>query len=667
MTRPAYVEVALGLPHPSGTLQYQLPPSAPAVRPGQRVAVTVRDKRMIGYVVSLSDGPAVPGVKPVEEVIDEEPMVSAGLLELTRWMSGRYLCSWGQALEAAMPAPFKKGRTKLKSKGRSAIHGAESEAPDEHPLTAPQRQAYDRIASSINSGRSETFLLHGVTGSGKTEVYLHVIRDLIASGKGSIVLVPEISLTPQAIDRFHSRFGDRLAVMHSRLTPAKRVEEWHRVRAGKALVVVGARSAIFAPVKDLGLVVIDEEQESTYKQDETPRYHARTVAEHRCRLEGAALVLGSATPSLEAYHATETGSAIRLELPERVESRPLPEVRVVDMRLRESAPARGERIYSRVLEEEVRGTLARGEQAMLLLNRRGYATYLHCNSCGHVMTCPNCRVTLTFHADKSSLYCHLCHHRAVPEKVCPKCKLHNLHYFGAGTQKVEAETARLFPQARIGRMDSDSTARKDAHETILRAFKRREIDLLIGTQMIAKGHDFPHVSLIGVISADTALHLPDFRASERTFDLLTQAAGRAGRGSIPGRVIVQTHVPMHYSVQAAKDHDYREFYDREIEVRRELAVPPFSCLARVVFSASTERDAMRQGLELARSLELTQTEGRYRLLGPAPCPNVLQEGKHQWNLYLKAEDWEPMLTVLQTATAGLKKIRGGIVVDVDPQ
>lgn len=634
---------------------------------GQRVAVQVQNRRRVGYIVGLGGPRVVPSVKFIDELLDPEPLVTPEILDLTRWMSGAYLCSWGQALEAAMPAAFKKGRADGKSRGRSATHAAEPEAPDEHPLTRPQKFAYEQISAALSRRAPQIFLLHGVTGSGKTEVYLHSIRDLIRARRGSIVLVPEISLTPQAVDRFYSRFGDKLAVMHSRLTPAKRVEEWRRIRSGQALVVVGARSAVFSPVKDLSLIVIDEEQESTYKQEDTPRYHARSVAHQRCQREGATLLLGSATPSLETYYAAQTGEAALLELTDRVENRPLPKVQVVDMRLPESAPGKGERVFSRALEEAVTETLSRGEQAMLLLNRRGFSTYLHCGSCGHVMTCPHCHVTLTFHADKSSLFCHVCHHRALPEKLCPKCRLHNLHYFGAGTQKVESEAARLFPQARIARMDADSTSRKDAHEIILRAFKRREIDLLIGTQMIAKGHDFPNVSLIGVISADTALHLPDFRAAERTFDLLTQVAGRTGRGDIPGRVIVQTHVPGHYSVQAAKDHDYREFYDREIQVRRELAMPPFSKLVRVIFSSPTERDAMRQGLEFARLLELGMPEGGYSILGPAPCPNAKQEGSFHWNLYLKSAQWEPMLTQLARAAGSVKKVRGQLALDVDPQ
>ncbi|MEI8345744.1 MAG: primosomal protein N', partial [Candidatus Omnitrophota bacterium] len=522
----------------------------------------------------------------------------------------------------------------MKSRSKKATDKAESDSPEEWTLTDQQRQAYETVRQQLQKGSYASFLLYGVTGSGKTEVYMHLIREALKSGRSCIVLVPEISLTPQTVDRFYSRFGDCLAVIHSRLTQAHRVEEWHRIRQGHARVVVGARSAIFSPVRELGLIIIDEEHEASYKQDETPRYHAREVAQERARLEGAAVVLGSATPSLESYHATENGLSRRLELTDRIEQRPLPQVQIIDTRRVEQGGSR-ERIFSYPLEQAIKDSLAKKEQVMLLLNRRGFSTCLHCPGCGHVMRCRNCRVAMAYHIDKGALVCHGCHYKLAPPRLCPECQKSYLRYFGVGTQKVEQEAQRLFAGARIGRMDSDSTSSKDAHETILRAFKRGQIDLLIGTQMIAKGHDFANVSLIGVISADTALHIPDFRAAERTFSLLTQVAGRAGRGDIPGRVVVQTLVPTHYSVLSAKDHNYLEFYTKEIEFRRELALPPFTRLLQLVVGGRNEREVMRQVLELAKLIKDCPNPSWRGVVGPAPCVVSKQKGSFYWNMLVK--------------------------------
>ncbi len=377
------------------------------------------------------------------------------------------------------------------------------------------------------------------------------------------------------------------------------------------------------------------------------------------------LVLGSATPSLESYHATEAGRAVIAELPERIEQRPLPIVEIVDMRRQREA--KKEHIFSVPLENAVNESLAKKEQVMLLLNRRGFSTYLHCSSCGYVMTCPNCRISLAYHFDAGSLLCHVCHYHATPQRLCPGCNKNYLHYFGTGTQKVEQEARRLFPDARVGRMDTDSTAHKDAHETILRAFRKKEIDILIGTQMIAKGHDFPNVSLIGVISADTALHVPDFRSSERTFDLLTQVAGRAGRGDIPGKVLIQTFVPFHYAIQSAKDHDFLEFYGKEIRVRSELEMPPFTRLIQVIGKGKNEKEVVRRMMELTRALESAVKGTPMRLLGPAPCAVSKQHGMFFWNFYLKGPDMTQMRRVLDETLTASKKAGVVLSVDVDPQ
>ena len=660
-----YVDVALALPAP-GPFQYSVPEKfADQMEIGKRVFVFVRNRRMVGYVVGLSSEKSFEEVKDVDAVIDAEPVIDSELLALTRWMAGYYFCSWGQTIEAALPAPFRKGRLTMKSRSKKPTAQRDSVNPIELALTPFQNSAYESILRQIKTKKFHTFLLHGITGSGKTEVYMHLIRELLKESRGSIMLVPEISLTPQAVDRFYSRFGEGVAVIHSRLGQAHRVEEWHRIQSGEAKVVVGARSAIFSPVKDLGLIIIDEEHEASYKQEETPRYHTRGVAAKRAELEGAVLLLGSATPSLEAFHASEEKKITRLTLPERIEKRPLPLVEVVDMR----RLPEGKRsvIFSGVLERSIRESLMKKEQVMLLLNRRGFSTYLHCSSCGYVMICDHCRISLAYHFDKEILLCHVCSFRAVPPKLCPGCQKNYLHYFGIGTQKVELEAARHFAGARLGRMDADSTSRKDSHETILRAFKNKEIDILIGTQMIAKGHDFPNVSLIGVISADTALHIPDFRAAERTFDLLTQVAGRTGRGDIPGKVVVQTYVPHHYSIQSAKDHDYLEFYEKESQFRRECGMPPYSHLIQVVLGGPVEKEVARQILVLARLIQPSLFEGRFRILGPAPCLTSKEKGVFRWNFYLQTPTVDEAVPFLKKAVQDFKKSRVTLTIDVDPQ
>ncbi len=659
-----YADVALAVPS-AGSFQYSVPEHLVSkVRPGVRVFVKMRNRVMVGTVVGLSQLKIVESVKAIDSVVDERPVLDKNMLELTRWMSEYYLCSQGQAVDTALPSPFRKGRHFMKSRSPKTHAGSEVENPLDLSFTPAQQTAYDAILEKLNAAQSAVFLLHGVTGSGKTEVYIQLIRGLLKQGRSSIVLVPEISLTPQTVNRFYSRFGDCVAVIHSRLSQGRRVEEWHRIRSGEAKVVVGARSALFSPVQNLGLIVIDEEHEGSYKQDETPRYHAREVAKKRAELEKAVLVLGSATPSLEAYHGSEIGRIKCLSLPQRIENRPLPAVEIVDMRRQREG--KKERIYSTVLEQAIRDALFKKEQVMLLLNRRGFSTYLHCASCGYVMTCPNCRISLAYHFDKTVLLCHVCHHQSMPQRLCPGCQKNYLHYFGIGTQKVEQEARRLFPEARLGRMDTDSMAKKDAHETILKSFKKKEIDILIGTQMIAKGHDFPNVSLIGVISADTALHIPDFRSSERTFDLLTQVAGRAGRGDVPGKVVIQTFVPHHYSIQSAKDHDFLEFYDKEIVLRRELSMPPFTHLVRVLVKGAAERDVVRTILELSKEIRARSEDGPIRVLGPAPCINSKEHGQFYWNLFLKGPDVPCIHLFFKPILESHKKIRGSIAVDVDP-
>ena len=660
-----FADVALNLPSKT-IFQYSIPDALrERVVPGERVWVSVRTRRMMGTVTRLSEEASFENIRDIDDLPGNAPRLEDNFLKLTHWISEYYYCSWGQAIDAALPASFKKGKFTMKSRLAAEPHTIESVNPTDLALTPAQNAAYEKILEKIRSKQKATFLLHGITGSGKTEVYMHAIRELIKEGRGSIVLVPEISLTPQTMDRFYSRFGDCVAVIHSRLSQGKRVQEWHRIRSGEAKVVVGPRSAVFSPVKNLGLIIIDEEHDGSYKQNETPRYHAREVAAKRCELENAVLVLGGATPSLEAYHDAQNGKSIYLSLPERIEKRPLPVVEIVDMKRQREG--KREAIFSELLQRGVQAVLAKKEQAILFLNRRGFSTYLHCPSCAYVMTCENCRISMAYHIDRSLLLCHVCHSKSAPPRLCPGCQKNYLHYFGIGTQKVEQEALKLFPGARIGRMDSDSTTKKNAHETILRAFKRHEIDILIGTQMIAKGHDFPNVSLIGVISADTALHIPDFRAAETTFSLLTQVAGRAGRGDVPGKVVVQTFVPHHYSIQSAQTHDYRAFYEKEIVFRRELSLPPLKKLMRIVLRGNSEKEVVRQSIVLKRLLETTIPDDSFQVLGPAPCLISKESGDFLWNLYFKGPDVWAMHRLLQEAFKNFQRSKVALTLDVDPQ
>jgi len=484
--------------------------------------------------------------------------------------------------------------------------------------------------------RHSTFLLHGVTGSGKTEVYLQAIAHALEQGKGAIVLVPEISLTPQTVERFKARFSSGplqtlVAVLHSHLSAGERHDEWHKIRQGRARIVIGARSAIFAPVEPLGLVIVDEEHEHTYKQEEAPRYHARDVAIVRGQMENAVVVLGSATPSLESYHNCKKGKYTLLELPERVDNQKMPHVRVVDMRQAARA-GKGIPIFSQQLKEAIAQRLERGEQTILFLNRRGYSTSLQCPLCGFVAKCPNCSLSLTYHRPEQKLSCHLCGHIEPVPRVCPesKCKNPAIRYAGTGTQRVEETLTKLFPQARVKRMDSDVMKRKDDYRKVLGDFRTGKIDILVGTQMIAKGLHFPNVTLVGIIYADLALHLPDFRAGERTFQLLTQVAGRAGRGDVEGEVFVQAFTPFHPAIQFARRHDFVGFYEQEIEFREQLKYPPLSRVALLTLKGRNEEKVKFSADHLKRELEkelLPSSAGRAGSPLPA-APGDVNDGAH---------------------------------------
>ena len=526
-----------------------------------------------------------------------------------------------------------------------------TEAP---PLMPQQEDALTLIRQSIETLTPPVVLLFGVTGSGKTEVYLQAIKHTLARGQDAIVLVPEIALTPQTIERFRGRFGDDVAVLHSRLSQGERHDEWHRIHDGLARIVIGPRSAVFAPLHKLGLIVVDEEHEPSYKQEEAPRYNARDVAVVRGKLDRCAVVLGSATPALESFANVRRGKYALAEMPARVDHRQMPVMRVMDMRI--EAEREGHiNVFSRDLIEAIRVRIERAEQTMLFLNRRGYASQLICPKCGFVAQCRSCSVAMTYHKSTDQLLCHICGaHQRVPERCpAPGCGDPAFKYAGLGTQRVEVILNKLFPNARITRMDSDTTTQKGSHRRILGDFRAGKIDVLVGTQMIAKGLDFPNVTLVGVVFADMSLHKPDFRAAERTFQLLTQVAGRAGRGDIKGEVIVQTYTPFHPAIQAARRLDYAGFMDQELEARRELSYPPFAHLTLLTLKGPSEQRLQFAGEQFIKQLQ-PQLDARVILTGPMPAPLARAKGLFRFQILLRAPLTKQMTDPLRRVLADFK-------------
>lgn len=657
-------------------LDYAIPEMlAERVSIGSRLRVPFRDKSALATVVALLEESSVPGIRPIEAIVGEKPVLSPKLLELARWMSAYYCCPIETVMRSLLPQVIRKAEVGWKK--QLFVRPARMPAADELEklrqraprqaelldavvqLTAPvsaaellrqtqldnqtlralekrgfvelREEAVQRdphadeqfIASgslTLNAEQStalaaveealvrptdaKPLLLHGVTGSGKTEIYLQAIRSTLERGKTAIVLVPEISLTPQTVERFKSRFADTqetVAVLHSHLSEGERHDEWHKIQAGRARIVIGARSAIFAPLENIGLIVVDEEHENSYKQEEAPRYHARDVAVVRGKFENCVVLLGTATPSLESYYNATRGKYRLLNLTQRVDDNQMPLIRVVDLRQEKrktkALTILGEKLYSAILAR-----LEKREQTILFLNRRGFSTSLLCSACGEARHCPNCSVALTFHRTAARLSCHLCGHTAAVPKKCPACHEDALIYAGFGTEKVEAHVAQLFPKAEVRRMDADSMTRKDAYRETLRAFRAGKIDILVGTQMIAKGLHFPNVTLVGIINADLALHLPDFRAGERTFQLLTQVAGRAGRGETPGEVFVQTFTPFSPSIQFARHHDFAGYFEQELEFRERCDFPPFKHAVLLTIRSAHEGRAKLSAETIARRL-----------------------------------------------------------------
>lgn len=657
-----YVEVITSLPI-DRTFQYSVPDNVQyEPRIGKRVHIPFRSAKRIGYIVKLEDRAMVEFPKPIIDVIDEEPIFTPEMVELAGWIRNNYFCTWGEALEAMIPGALKHGKTSMKT--RVEEEPLEVVPTQPHEPNKEQQKVLDDINKCLGEARHEVFLLHGITGSGKTEIYLQAMERVLSKGRSGVILVPEISLTPQTVERFMSRFGDEVAVFHSRMLQSAKFNEWKRIKEGKARIVVGPRSAIFSPLEDPGIFIVDEEHEPSYKQEDVPRYHAREVAIERARIARVPVILGSATPSLESYHKAMSGEYRLVELTQRIKEQQLPKVKLVDMRLDMDTRV-GKKVVSRIMAEALSTDIAKKQQALIFLNRRGFSTFVICRGCGYVLKCSKCDSPMVFHQTKKELICHYCNHRLTPPSICPECNEDYLMYKGTGTQKVEEELRRRLPNANIARMDSDTMSKRGAHEKVLMAFKKHELDIIVGTQMIAKGLDFPKVTMVGVVSADANLNLPDFRSGERTFNLITQVAGRAGRGDLGGEVIVQTFTPEHYAIRLAAKHDYDGFYSKEIQSRRELLFPPFTSLVKITVRSRIEDNAIRASEKLAEALK-KKIPG-VDMLGPAPSPMAKLRGYYRWNILIRANDRESIVKELRAALKGFRKGSGVFMaVDVDP-
>jgi primosomal protein N' (replication factor Y) (superfamily II helicase) len=734
-------------------LSYHVPSGmARIIRPGQRVRVPLGqgNKLTVGHCVRVDDA-APPDLHParikdVAEVLDPVPLIDANMLALTRWIADYYACSWGQALDAVVPAGVKKhagtriatfllvpeevreallagtinppltskqaavmevlGRGDLLSvadvcrrakcapglvhslRARGLVRPVRKRLPVGHaaaspleltglPLetgpvarakhegqlipTADQAAALERLTAAIGAGGFAPFLIHGVTGSGKTEVYLTAIEEVVALGREAIVLVPEISLTPQTIERFSKRFG-KVSVLHSHLSDAERHRYWQSIASGEVQVIVGARSAVFAPARRLGLIVIDEEHESTFKQETTPRYHARDVGVKRAQMEGIPVLLGSATPSLESWQNAQRGRYSLISMPIRVGGRPMPRVEIIDLRHDKTAMG----CLSEPLRQAMMDALSAGGEVMLLLNRRGFNTFALCPRCGEVVKCHACDVATTYHKKRHVLICHTCDAERTCPTSCPRCGAPKLYYGGVGTERLEREIQLAFPDFAARRMDSDTMRGSGSHERVLKAFQAGEVRILLGTQMIAKGLDFPNVTLVGVVSADTALHLPDFRAAEKTFQLVAQVAGRTGRGDKPGRVLVQTYSPEHAAIRLAALHDFVGFADFELPVRKEYGVPPFGRLVRVIARGSNEAQVQSYMDELGEKVR-AEADPSVRVLGPAPAPVTKIRNLYRFHLQLRCPKSKPLQALASAVARRYSPPEGvEVAVDVDP-
>jgi primosomal protein N' (replication factor Y) len=667
----------VAIPSPlRGLLTYALPEGMIAA-PGMRVATRFRNKQSIGVIVSicdeLPDEAASKSIKPIDALLDSAPVMNESMLGFISWMSSYYCAPIGEVIRTALPGRLMKPGAP-KTTRPTAPHEMVAADVVDIELNPDQQRALDDVLRAGAAHR--VFLLHGVTGSGKTEVYLRIFAKLAEEGRQGLLLVPEIGLTSQLTGRAAARFKDRVAVYHSGLTDAQRHEQWQRMQAGAVDVVIGTRSAVFAPLPRLGAIVVDEEHDSSYKQDEGFSYHGRDCAVMRAHRESIPAILGSATPSLESIANARSDKYTLLSLPVRTGSAAMPSIEVVDMRLRNEGvelreEAKGFSSLSPRLHRAIDETLAREEQALIFLGRRGFSS-IHCEACGAALSCPNCDIALTSHvgACGERLICHFCDYAIPTPSSCPECKGAALAPIGRGTQRIEAEIADFFPTARIARLDSDMAASQKERHRIFTGMRKGTIDILVGTQMVTKGHDFPNVTLVGVISADQSLHLPDFRAAERTFQLLTQVAGRAGRAKRPGTVIVQTYEPEHPSLICSCSHDFDGFTSYELDCRKALRYPPFSRLANMRFSSLEKELASKSAHAAAAALRHhSGTQEGLQILGPAPAPIEKLRGRYRWQLLIKASGAPAMAKLLSRSLPEIertlpRKVRFSL--DVDP-
>jgi len=724
-----YVRVAVNIPADK-IFSYSVPATLVGETTiGRRVLVPFGKKVVSGYILETDTVADVDNIRDIAELTDQQPFFSEQDLLFYRWIAGYYLYPLGKTLFDILPASVSPKQEKvvalvsepqdiklgirqeqlvdfLRQQGTTFVSALKKEfknapylvnslqkkgiisleekevyrsskelpalesLPGRIILNNEQEKAVREILAGLAERRFAPYLLHGVTGSGKTEVYLRVIEKVRELGGGVIFLVPEIALTPQLMARVKGRFKEEeTAVIHSGVTKNVRYDQWRRIQKGEVKIVIGARSALFVPMQDLRLIVVDEEHDGSYKQDDRLRYNARDMAIVKAKLSAAAVVLGSATPAVQTYFNARKKKYHYLALPERIESRALPVVKIVDMRTVRDEKAEVP-ILAPTLREAIAHTLTEKRQVLLFLNRRGFDTVVLCPDCGYVFKCLNCELTLTHHAALGILKCHCCDYAIKVTTLCPICGGRRIRSFGLGTEKLEEEVKRIFPDARIARMDSDTTTRRGDTERILRSLARQEVDILVGTQMITKGHDFPQITLVGVVAADLSLNVPDFRAGERTFQILTQVAGRGGRGDAPGLVIVQTFNPDHYAVRRAQNHDYHGFYEEEIKLRRNLVYPPYARLVNLHFS-SVRKDQGRAGVamigKLARSLALTnKMDKKIEILGPAEAPVAKLRGRYRWQLLLKGDDIRAQVFIIDAIRAEAVKQGLEVKVDVDP-
>jgi primosomal protein N' (replication factor Y) len=634
---------------------------------GCRVVVPFGKRDVDGFVVGFREEvPAGIHTHDIESVIDPKPLVRPDVFELCRWVAEYYLAPLGEVLKSALP-PGISAKHVLQTRGsqESGVRSQEDvRSPGFSSLTNDQLTALSVIP---NTPGFQTILLHGVTGSGKTEVYLRAAERVMCQGRTALILVPEIGLTPQLTERFTGRFPGLAAILHSSLSKRQRIDEWLRVYSGNAPIVIGTRSAVFAPLQNLGLIVVDEEHETSYKQEELPRYHARDTAVMRGKLTQCVVVLGSATPSMESFRNADAKKYTYVPMSTRVEDRPLPEVEIVNMR--DEYNRQGKQvIFSRRLLQAIGERLERREQVMILLNRRGFAAFLLCRHCGFTFQCTACSVAMTYHKKIDKLLCHYCGRAKKPPAHCSQCESEYIYYIGEGTERIEVELQAVFPDAKLGRIDRDTMRHVRDFERVLGGFRKGDIDLLVGTQMIAKGHDFPRVTLVGVVGAAPALSLPDFRAAERTFQLLTQVAGRSGRGNQPGEVVIQSYFPDHYTFQLACTQRFEDFYSRESRYRKAMFYPPFTCLAGITVSGRDAAQAARLARIVSDLVDSVRTDS-IRVLGPAPAALEKLKNVFRQQLLIKSSSRSALHHALGELERHLEEQKigpGRVTIDVDP-